>query len=280
LGGKKVARVLARDDIFRKSESELSELKAVFHMGACSDTTERSKAFLSENNLEYSKRIFTLCTRFQIPLIYASSGAVYGNGDLGFSDDLPPRALKPLNLYGWSKAEFDVWALEQKERPPSWYGVRFFNVYGPNEYHKGNMASVAFKAFQAIRQTGRLQLFRSHNPLYRDGEQKRDFVYVKDVTRWMTELWLSAPASGIYNLGYGQARTWLDLAGALFAELGRPVAIDWVDTPLDIRSQYQYFTEARMEKARNAGLTSPLFTLEDGIRDYVQNYLLLDNRHA
>jgi len=254
------------------------DVTAVFHMGAISSTTETSWERLQKNNIELSQTLFQLCHSWSAPLIYASSGAVYGDGSLGFGDTTDTSSLVPLNLYGKSKKEFDVWALEQKPCPPRWYGLRFFNVYGPNEYHKGDMASVAYKAFLQIKATGRLKLFKSHNPKYPDGGQLRDFVYVKDVTRWMWEVFENKKfPSGIYNLGYGQARTWLDLANNVFSSMGLKTEIEWMDVPAHIRDQYQYFTEADMTKGRAAGLSKPTYPIEKGIADYFKNYLLSDD---
>lgn len=261
------------DDLFAYLEKR-QDVQGVFHMGACSSTTETDEAYLQKNNVEYSQKIFEFCTRRSIPLIYASSGATYGDGKQGFDDARDPRDYTPLNLYGWSKLKMDIWALEQKKTPPRWYGLRFFNVYGPNEYLKGDMASVAFKAFQQISENGRLRLFKSYNPKYRDGEQLRDFVYVKDIVRWMREM-MNAPtvASGIYNMGYGQARSWLDLAKNTFAGMEKPMQIDWIEVPANIRDQYQYFTEAKMDRLMGQNLSRPQWPLEKGIEDYVRGYL-------
>lgn len=246
----------------------------IIHMGACSTTTETNEAYLQKNNVEYTQKLWEFCTRKKRTFIYASSGATYGDGKLGFDDATDPVHFKPLNLYGWSKLKFDTWAKQQKETPPHWYGLRFFNVYGPNEYHKGEQSSVVLKAFRQIRETGKLRLFRSHNPQYRDGAQLRDFVYVKDITRWMHELY-SRPqvASGIYNMGYGQARTWLDLAQNVFSAIGKPMQIDWIDVPENIRSQYQYFTEAKMDRLFAQNLSRPEWSIEKGVADYVSQYL-------
>ncbi|MCX7977846.1 MAG: ADP-glyceromanno-heptose 6-epimerase [Bdellovibrionaceae bacterium] len=252
---------------------KLKNIEWVIHMGACSSTTETNWDFLRENNLEYSKKIFEFCRHSGANLIYASSAATYGSGEKGFSDQTPPNLLKPLNLYGRSKLLFDEWVLEQNSTPSCWYGLKFFNVYGPHEYFKGPMASVAYKAFHQITKTGRLQLFRSHNPQYKDGEQLRDFVYVKDVVQWMAELMEKRPQNGIYNMGFGKARTWLDLASAVFSAINRPLQIDWIDIPESIRDQYQYFTEADMTKWKSIGMPSPRWSLEEGIHDYVKNYL-------
>jgi ADP-L-glycero-D-manno-heptose 6-epimerase len=250
-------------------------LSGILHMGACSSTTETDEAYLQKNNVEYSQHMFEICRDRGVPLIYASSGATYGDGALGFDDERNPSDYKPLNLYGWSKLKFDIWADKQASAPPHWFGLRFFNVYGPNEYHKGEMSSVVYKAYKQIRETGRLRLFKSHNPEYKDGEQLRDFVYVKDITRWMREL-MARPnvRSGIYNMGFGKARTWLDLARGTFAGMKKPLSVDWIDIPPNIRNQYQYFTEAKMTKLMAQGLSKPEWPLEKGVRDYVENYLL------
>jgi ADP-L-glycero-D-manno-heptose 6-epimerase len=258
-----------------QTSSEARAVTGVFHMGAISATTETDWDKLVKNNITLSQTLFEFCAQQKIPFIYASSGAVYGGGEHGFDDQLPPQTFAPLNLYGRSKRDFDIWALAQKDQPPLWTGLRFFNVYGPNEYHKGEMASVVYKAFMQIRSSGRLKLFRSHHPDYKNGEQVRDFVYVKDITRWMCEIFDQRHLpSGIYNMGYGQARSWLDLATAVFKEMGEEVKIDWIDIPEHIRNQYQYFTEAKMEHSFASGLSKPKYELEAGVQDYLRNYLL------
>jgi ADP-L-glycero-D-manno-heptose 6-epimerase len=255
-----------------------NKFKAVFHMGACSSTTETNEAYLKKVNTDYSKSLFLAARAGQWPLLYASSGAVYGGGEMGFDDQLPSSCFKPLNLYGWSKANVDVWSEQQSEKPRRWYGLRFFNVYGPNEYHKNDMSSVIYKAVQQIQQTGRLKLFRSHRPEYKNGEQRRDFVYVKDITNWMWQIYQNPNVpNGIYNMGYGESRTWLDLARAVFKNMGRDMNIDWIDIPESIRNQYQYLTEAKMQKLFAAGLSTPQWPIEKGITDYLQNYLLKDD---
>lgn len=246
----------------------------VLHLGARTNTAEFDKSVFDHLNLGYSQRVWTLCSDYAIPLIYASSAATYGAGEHGYADDhaLIP-SLKPLNPYGESKNDFDKWVLEQSSTPPCWIGLKFFNVFGPDEYHKGRMASVVFHAFQQIRETGRMRLFRSHRPEIPDGCQSRDFIYVKDLVEvifWLTE---KRPPSGIYNLGTGKARSFLDLTRATFRAMDREPVIEFVDTPPDIRDTYQYFTEARMEKLRKAGYTKAFFRLEEGIDDYVRNYL-------
>jgi ADP-L-glycero-D-manno-heptose 6-epimerase len=211
---------------------------------------------------------------YGIPLVYASSAATYGLGENGYSDDHEIiEKLKPLNPYGESKNEFDKWAVGQERKPYFWAGLKFFNVYGPNEYHKGRMASVIFHAFNQIEESGGVKLFRSHNPEYLDGEQLRDFIYVKDVVDVCLFLMLNRDHSGLYNLGTGKARTFLDLAKATFRALGKEPSIEFIDTPADIRDKYQYFTEADMGKLRSIGYDRPFTSLEDGVKDYVQNYL-------
>ncbi len=252
------------------------QVQFIFHLGARTDTTEFDKAVFDELNLGYSKAVWERCVRYGLPLVYASSAATYGDGELGYgdTDDTLPARLKPLNPYGDSKNDFDIWALAQEERPFFWAGLKFFNVYGPNEYHKGRMASVVFHAFNQISSTGGMKLFRSHRPDYKDGEQLRDFVYVKDVCNVCLFLMEHRRNSGLYNLGSGRARTFLDLVRATFKAMGRPEHITFVDTPADIRDKYQYFTEARMEKLRGIGYDKPFHSLEDGVEDYVKGYLL------
>lgn len=249
-------------------------VRGVFHMGACSTTTETDEEYLRRNNLEYSQNIFRWCTEHSVPMIYASSGAIYGDGVKGFDDATDPSEFIPLNLYGWSKLKMDIWALKQAHTPPHWYGLRFFNVYGPNEYHKSDMASVPFKAYRQISDTGKLKLFKSYVDKFKDGEQLRDFVYVKDITRWMREMIQNPKTrSGIYNMGFGRARTWLDLAKNVFAGMKKPMQIDWIEIPNNIRDQYQYFTEAKMDRLMSERLSQPEWSLEKGIHDYVTNYL-------
>ncbi len=278
-----VKKFLGKDELwsFLVTPDAVKSVEAIIHMGACSSTTELNVAFLTENNFEYTRRLWNWCTENQKPFIYASSGAVYGDGAEGFNDASPSKIFKPLNPYGESKASFDRWVEEQvavkAKTPPAWYGLRFFNVYGPNEYLKGDMASVVFKAFHQIRETGQLKLFRSHRPDYKDGEQLRDFVYVKDIVRWMDELLRKSISSGIYNMGNGKARTWNDLANATFKALGKPATIHFIDIPPEMRPRYQYFTEARIDRLLAAGLSQPEWPLERGVTDYVANHLLQEN---
>ena len=252
---------------------ELAEF--IFHMGAITDTSEFDVQRLDRLNTQNTKDIWTRCIQYQIPLVFASSAATYGLGEIGYDDDeaLIPK-LKPLNPYGQSKQDFDVWALQQKETPLFWAGLKFFNVYGPNEYHKTRMASVIWHTFNQVQKTGTMKLFRSHNPKYKDGEQMRDFVYVKDVVDVCYFLMHHRKDSGIYNLGSGKARTFLDLTRAVFKALNKPESISFIDTPVDIRDKYQYFTEAKMDKLKNIGYSKPFHSLEDGANDYVQNYLM------
>lgn len=248
-----------------------TKVSFVFHLGARTDTTEFNKTIFDELNLHYSQAVWEQCAQQGIPLVYASSAATYGLGQHGFNDNHELIGqLKPLNPYGQSKQDFDLWALAQPKQPPFWAGLKFFNVYGPHEYHKGRMASVVFHAYQQIKKTGQMTLFRSHNPEYKDGEQLRDFIYVKDVVQVILWMMQHRPASAIYNLGTGQARTFNDLVGATFAALGLPSVINYRDTPEDIRDKYQYFTQAEMGKLRIAGYTASFYSLEDGVREYVE----------
>jgi ADP-L-glycero-D-manno-heptose 6-epimerase len=263
-----------RDQLFSWLEKEQPVIDLVYHLGARTDTTEFDYRVHELLNLEYSKDIWAYCTRHDLPLVYASSAATYGDGSKGYDDDHRfISALEPLNPYGISKNEFDKWALQQQDTPPHWYGLKFFNVYGPNEYHKGRMASVIFHAVNQIRERGYVNLFRSHHPDYRDGQQLRDFIYVKDVIAVCQWLATHLPTSGIYNLGTGKARSFEDLALATFRALDLQPDIRFIDMPVDIRSRYQYFTEAVMDKLNSAGYDAPFHSLEEGITDYVRNYL-------
>jgi ADP-L-glycero-D-manno-heptose 6-epimerase len=262
-----------RNQFVRWLERNHADVDVVIHLGARTDTTEMNVAIFDALNLEYSKAVWMLCTGFGIPLLYASSAATYGLGESGYADDhLQIPHLKPLNPYGQSKQDFDVWALQQNA-PKHWAGFKFFNVYGPNEYHKGRMASVIFHTTRQIKATGAMKLFRSHRPDYADGGQSRDFIYVKDVTDVLLFFMENKPQNGIYNLGTGKARTFLDLAKGTFKALGLEPNISFIDTPADIRDTYQYFTEATMQKTRDAGFHQPFYGLEAGIEDYVQRYL-------
>lgn len=263
-----------RSEFIAWFEQNAEQVDFVFHLGARTDTTEKDLAILDQLNLNYTKSIWNICTEHHIPLVYASSAATYGLGEYGYEDnnDVIPK-LAPLNPYGISKNEFDKWAIQQNETPPFWAGLKFFNVYGPKEYHKGRMASVVFHTHRQIKEKGHMQLFRSHNPAYKDGEQLRDFVYVKDVAKVCEFLMTHQDHSGIYNLGSGKARTFLDLASLTFTALGLEPSISFIDTPIDIRDKYQYFTEANMSKLRSIGYPHAFYSLEEGISDYVKNYL-------
>lgn len=246
----------------------------MLHIGARTDTAEMNESIFNELNLNYSKAIWTFCTDHDIPLIYASSAATYGNGSLGFSDRHELiSALQPLNPYGQSKQDFDLWALKQENTPPFWTGLKFFNVFGPNEYHKKRMASVIFHAYRQIRQHGKMRLFKSHRDDYTDGEQLRDFIYIKDLIRLIHALIDQKPENGIYNVGTGKARTFLHLTHAVFSALNVEPEIEFIDIPEDIRENYQYFTEADMSKWTSIVDVPALFTLEEAVLDYVANYL-------
>ncbi|MFT4754667.1 MAG: ADP-L-glycero-D-manno-heptose 6-epimerase [Salibacteraceae bacterium] len=246
----------------------------IFHLGARTDTTEFDVVLFDELNLNYTKSLWKQCVKYGLPLVYASSAATYGMGELGYEDKNELCFdLVPLNPYGDSKNDFDKWALEQDEKPYHWVGCKFFNVYGPNEYHKGRMASVVFHTYNQIQKTGGMKLFASHNPDYKDGEQIRDFIYVEDVLNVLMFHMEKRDHSGLYNLGTGKSRTFYDLAAATFRALDLEPKISFVPTPEDIRDKYQYFTEATVEKLRAAGYDKPFTELEDGINDYVKNYL-------
>jgi ADP-L-glycero-D-manno-heptose 6-epimerase len=280
LAGKQLTARVHRNDLATWLDANERFVQFIFHLGARTDTTEFDHRIFDELNVHYSRMVWERCVRYGIPLVYASSAATYGAGEHGYDDDhaLIPK-LKPLNPYGESKQTFDMWALEQTATPYFWAGLKFFNVYGPNEYHKGRMASVVFHAFNQISGTGDMKLFRSHRPDYADGGQLRDFVYVRDVCAVCIWLMEHRKASAIYNLGSGKARTFLDLARATFTAMARPERIEFIDTPADIRDKYQYFTEARMEKLRTAGYDRPFASLEEGVADYVRQYLSKELRN-
>lgn len=276
---KKFSRQVERHEIFDWLAKEDPAIDFVIHLGARTDTTEFDYSIHQKLNLQFSQEIWRYCIRREVPLVYASSAATYGSGELGYADshDIVDR-LQPLNPYGVSKNEFDKWALQQESSPPHWAGLKFFNVYGPNEYHKRRMASVIFHSFNQVAANGSVKLFRSHRDEYRDGEQLRDFIYVIDVVKvclWFIEQWKGGATipSGLYNLGTGKARTFKDLVGAIFTTLGREPRIEYIDTPRDIRDKYQYFTEAEMDKLRRAGYKDEFVSLEAGVADYVKSYL-------
>ncbi len=273
--GKKIKERVERNDFFQWLDQNNREVEFLFHIGARTDTTEFNKEIFDTLNVNYSKHVWEACVKYQIPLVYASSAATYGLGELGYDDNENEiHLLKPLNPYGDSKNDFDNWALKQEDKPFFWAGLKFFNVYGPNEYHKSRMASVIWHAYRQILSNGSLKLFKSHKPEYQDGEQIRDFIYVKDLVDVCIFLMEHRKNSGIYNLGTGKARSFNDLGKSTFTALVKPVQINYIDTPLDIRDKYQYFTEANMKKLIDLGYTKPFYTLEEGVKDYVQNYLV------
>ena len=263
-----------REDFFGWVQREKPAVDFVFHLGARTDTTEFDYSVHQRLNVEYSQKMWNYCAMHNIPLVYASSAATFGEGELGYDDshDIIEQ-LQPLNPYGISKNEFDKWVLHQDCHPPFWAGLKFFNVYGPNEYHKARMASVIFHSYNQIKKNGTVKLFRSHKEGYEDGEQLRDFVYVKDVIAVCYWLMEQQPASAIYNLGTGQARSFNDLVKSTFAGLDMQPSIEYIDMPADIRDKYQYFTEANMDKLRKAGYKDEFYSLEKGVDDYVRNYL-------
>jgi ADP-L-glycero-D-manno-heptose 6-epimerase len=272
--GKKIVERIDRDVFFTWLNKNYKLVEFIVHLGARTDTTEFNWNLLKALNFEYSTKIWEACINYQIPLIYASSAATYGNGEFGFNDDEESIVkLNPLNPYGKSKHEFDKWALSQREKPFFWVGLKFFNVYGPNEYHKKRMASVVFHAYNQIKETGRIKLFKSHKADYQDGNQLRDFIYVKDVIDVIYFFIHHRKNSGIYNLGSGKARTFNELAYAVFKSLGLSPNIEYIDMPDDIRDNYQYFTEANMKKLSDIGYNNTFYSLENGIEDYVKNYL-------
>ncbi len=281
LEGKLYKEKVERDHFFEWLGIQTSPVDFIFHIGARTDTTEFDYAVHQKLNVEYSQKVWDYCVLRQVPLVYASSAAPYGAGELGYNDDHEvPYQLKPLNPYGVSKNEFDKWALQQPTQPPFWAGLKFFNVYGPNEYHKSRMASVIWHSFNQIRKDGLVKLFKSHRPDFKDGQQLRDFVYVKDVLNvcyWLMEQYIvrdqTKVANGLYNLGTGKARSFDDLVKSTYAGLDKEPNIQYIDMPEDIRDKYQYFTEANMQKLINAGYKKSFYSLEAGVDDYVRNYL-------
>ena len=279
---KQFIKVIERQSFIAQLENDEFEVDAIVHLGARTDTTEFNYAIHEELNLNYSKSLWNYTTQKKIPFIYASSAATYGAGEHGYDDNHDiVNQLTPLNPYGVSKNEFDKWALTQSNQPLSWTGLKFFNVYGPNESHKARMASVIFHSFNQIKQTGLVKLFKSHKEGFKHGEQLRDFVYVKDLVKvigWMLHQMMSnswdVNKNGLYNLGTGKARSFYDLAANTFKAQGLAPNVEFIDMPLDIRDKYQYFTEANMAKLRAAGYTAPFYTLEEGVADYVANYLV------
>jgi ADP-L-glycero-D-manno-heptose 6-epimerase len=291
--GKKFISKVEREELFDWLRVADPKIEFVFHLGARTDTTEFDYAIHQKLNVEYSQDIWDYCTEKNIPLVYASSAATYGNGELGYKDshDILDK-LQPLNPYGVSKNEFDKWAVAEaamvstgtnhNSAPPFWAGLKFFNVYGPNEYHKERMASVIFHSFNQIKSSGKVKLFKSHKPEFKDGQQLRDFIYVEDIAAvcyWLMSVRIGTDgenhiASGLYNLGTGKARTFEDLVKATFVGMGKEPVIEYINMPEDIRDKYQYFTEADMAKLQAAGYNKKFYSLEEGVGDYVKNYLL------
>jgi ADP-L-glycero-D-manno-heptose 6-epimerase len=274
LEGKKNTEKIEREFFFEWLRIKKPVIDFVFHIGAKTDTTEFDYAIHQRLNVEYSKKIWNYCTSNSVPMVYASSAATYGGGEFGYDDD-PELSFKlqPLNPYGISKNEFDKWALRQVTHPPFWAGLKFFNVYGPNEYHKGRMASVIWHSFNQIKKDGFVKLFKSHRPDFKDGQQLRDFIYVKDILKVCYWLMVNQPHSAIYNLGTGTARSFDDLVKNTFGGLDKATDIRYIDMPEDLRNKYQYFTEAKMTRLKAAGYTHSFYTLESGVDDYVRNYL-------
>lgn len=270
-------KFIDRDNFFKWLINHSRDVEFIFHLGARTDTLGQEPQLYQQLNLIYSQRLWNICSEIQVPLVYASSAATYGNGEWGFSDSHRNISnLRPLNLYGWSKHDFDVWALKQFRTPPFWAGLKFFNVYGPNEYHKGQMASVVLHAFQTIRETGKMKLFRSHHSDYKDGEQSRDFVFVEDIADVMMFFMESQKNRGIFNVGTGKARSFLDLTTSVFKSLNLTPDISFIDTPIDLRGRYQYFTEADIQKLRDIGYTKPFTELEAGVEQYVGEFLMAE----
>lgn len=266
--------LVPRDALFNWLEGKENDIQFFFHIGARTDTAEFDTDLLRKLNLDYSKEVWNWCCMHHVPLIYASSAATYGMGEHGFTDDPAGLSqLHPLNPYGDSKHAFDCWALEQEQKPWFWAGFKFFNVFGPNEYHKARMASVVMHAYNQIKQHGSMKLFRSHRPDYRDGEQRRDFIYVKDLLQVLLHFMEHRQNSGLYNLGTGEARSFLDLAHAVFNAMNRQPEIQFIDTPADIRERYQYFTEADTTRLLAAGYQGGFRTFEKAVSDYVLHYL-------
>jgi ADP-L-glycero-D-manno-heptose 6-epimerase len=273
--GKQFLQKVHRDELVEWINQNQKFIQFVFHIGARTDTAEFNKAIFDRLNLGYTQKLWKKCIEFGLPLVYASSAATYGGGEFGYDDDHELiEKLKPLNPYGESKNDFDKWAINQVQQPYFWAGLKFFNVYGPNEYHKKRMASVIYHSFNQISSTGKMKLFKSHKPEFKDGEQLRDFIYVKDLVDVLFFFMHHREDSGIYNLGTGKARTFLDLTKSTFKAMSVNENIEFIDTPEDIRDKYQYFTEANMKKLRSIGYEKPFTSLENGVEDYVKNYLM------
>lgn len=278
LRNKTYAEYINRDEFLVRLPEFAGKTTHVIHMGACSATTERDFDFLYKNNLEYTKALWKFCAENQCSFIYASSAATYGAGEQGFDDQEDLRRLRPLNGYGYSKQLFDLWVEKELQAdrpvPKQHVGFKFFNVYGPNEYFKGSMASVVLHTFEKITETGEMGLFKSYKPEYQDGGQLRDFIYVKDICKVIHYMLENPQINGLFNLGTGQARTFQDLASATFRAMGLAPNIKYIDMPEGLRPKYQYYTQAKMDKLQNAGYTEEFYSLETGVEDYVRNYLM------
>ncbi|MDX2195736.1 MAG: ADP-glyceromanno-heptose 6-epimerase [Cytophagales bacterium] len=276
LQNKKIKLQVHRNDFFDWLDTHHRHVEYIFHIGARTDTTELDTNIFDRLNVAYSQKIWQKCIEYQLPLVYASSAATYGSGSMGYDDAHDKiSSLSPLNPYGISKNEFDKWALAQPHKPYSWVGLKFFNVYGPNEYHKGRMASVVYHGYHQIKKMGVIKLFKSHKSEYKDGEQLRDFIYVKDVVEVCMYFLYHRKLNGIYNLGTGTARTFNELATHTFDALGMTPAIQYIDMPPDLLDKYQYFTEAKIQKLTDAGYRKAFYTLQEGVHEYVNQYLNL-----
>jgi ADP-L-glycero-D-manno-heptose 6-epimerase len=277
LAHKTYRNFIDRDNFFKWLISHSNDVDFIFHLGARTDTVGQEPDLYQQLNLIYSQRLWNICSEIQVPLLYASSAATYGNGEEGFSDSHRNISnLRPLNLYGWSKHDFDVWALKQSRTPPFWAGMKFFNVYGPNEYHKGRMASVVLHAYHTIQKTGKMELFRSHHKDYKDGEQSRDFIFVEDIADVMMFFMENQENRGIYNVGTGKARSFMDLTTSVFNSMNLSPDISFIDCPVDLRGRYQYYTEADIHKLRDIGYTKPFTELEQGVEQYVNGFLMAE----
>jgi ADP-L-glycero-D-manno-heptose 6-epimerase len=277
LAQKTYRKFIDRDNLFKWLINHSHDVDFIFHLGARTDTVGQEPDLYQQLNLIYSQRLWNICSEIQVPLLYASSAATYGNGEEGFSDSHRNISnLRPLNLYGWSKHDFDVWALKQSRTPPFWAGMKFFNVYGPNEYHKERMASVVLHAYHTIQKSGKMELFRSHHKDYKDGEQSRDFIFVEDIADVMMFFMENQKNRGIYNVGTGKARSFMDLTTSVFKSMNLAPNISFIDCPVDLRGRYQYFTEADIHKLRDIGYTKPFTELEQGVEQYVNEFLMAE----
>lgn len=277
LSGLKFTDIYHKDKFYNLmlEENVPFNIDTVFHMGACSSTTEKNADYLLQNNYKFSLELVKYCMPRRAHFIYASSAATYGNGSAGYDDKTEISNLRPLNMYGFSKHIFDLW-LQKMKINQKVVGLKFFNVYGPNEYHKEDMRSVIHKAFEQIKETGKVKLFKSYNADYKDGEQKRDFVYVKDAVDMAVYFYENKETFGLFNVGTGTARTWNDLVTSVFNAMGKPVNIEYIEMPEYLKKKYQYFTEASMESVKKIGFNKSFTSLEKGVDDYVKNYLMKD----